>query len=184
MSYYMHNLEGLFCKTAKHWINRKNDSRKKHYMGRILLAQQEEGIWRGCSHRAFGPAGGEGRPAGRWQAGPLGYWIGRAPADPTGSRQGRAWSTEAFSLLVHEAEDAGGRRQSSSGIRRIWARGWSSGVLVEEADEDLIEQGDKAVVQAAPRPGGLKHYLETFLGVGPQAGVVDHLAQLAEPPWV
>ena len=55
------------------------------------------------------------------------------------------------------------------------------GELVEETDEDLVEQGDEAVVQAAPRPGGLKqYYLETFLGVGPQAGVVDHLAQPAD----
>ena len=50
------------------------------------------------------------------------------------------------------------------------------GELVEEADKDLVEQGDEAVVQAAPHPGGLKHYLETFLDAGPQAGVVDHLA--------
>ena len=50
------------------------------------------------------------------------------------------------------------------------------GELAEEADEDLVEQGDKAVVQVAPRPGGLKHYLETFLGARMQAGVVDHLA--------
>jgi len=53
--------------------------------------------------------------------------------------------------------------------------------LVEEADEDLVEQGDEAVVQAAPRPSSLKkYYLETFLVVGPQAGVVDHLTQLAD----
>ena len=51
------------------------------------------------------------------------------------------------------------------------------GELVEEADEDLVEQGDEAVVQEAPRPGNLKQYLETFLGAGPQAGIVDHLAQ-------
>ena len=49
--------------------------------------------------------------------------------------------------------------------------------LVEEADKDLVEQGDEVVVQVAPRPGGLKHGLETFLGAGPQAGVMDHLAQ-------
>lgn len=54
------------------------------------------------------------------------------------------------------------------------------GELVEEADEDLDEQGDEAVVQAASRPGGLKHDLEMFLGAGPQAGVVDHLAQPAD----
>ena len=54
------------------------------------------------------------------------------------------------------------------------------GELVEEIDEDLFEQGDEAVVLAAPRPGVLKQYLETFLGVGPQAGVVDHLAQPAD----
>ena len=74
------------------------------------------------------------------------------------------------------------------GYRRAWARRLEAyvkvvrkllddGELVEEANEDLVEQGDEAVVQAAPRPGGLKHYLETFLGAGPQAGVVDHLAQ-------
>ena len=77
------------------------------------------------------------------------------------------------------------------GHRRAWAR-WleayvkvvrellDDGELVEETDEDLVEQGDEVVVQAAPRPGGLKHYLETFLGAGPQAGVVDHLAQPAD----
>ena len=75
--------------------------------------------------------------------------------------------------------------------RRAWARGLEAyvkvvrellddGELVEEADEDRIEQGDEAVVQAAPRPGGLKHYLETFLGARMQAGVVDHLAQPAD----
>ena len=41
------------------------------------------------------------------------------------------------------------------------------GELVEETDEDVVEQGDEAVVQVASRPGGLKHDLETFLGVGP-----------------
>ena len=75
------------------------------------------------------------------------------------------------------------------GHRRAWARRLEAyvkvvrkllddGELVEETDEDLVEQEDEAVVQAAPRPGGLKqYYLETFLVVGPQAGVVDHLAQ-------
>ena len=48
--------------------------------------------------------------------------------------------------------------------------------LLKKTDEDLVEQGDEAVVQAVPLPGGLKHYLETFLGAGPQTGVVDHLA--------
>ena len=78
------------------------------------------------------------------------------------------------------------------GHRRAWARRLEAyvkvvrellddGELVEETDEDLVEQGDEAVVQAAPRPGGLKqYYLETFLGAGPQAGVVDHLAQPAD----
>ena len=53
--------------------------------------------------------------------------------------------------------------------RRDWARGLEAyvkvirellddGELVEETDEDLVEQGDEAVVQAAPRPGGLKQY--------------------------
>ena len=56
-----------------------------------------------------------------------------------------------------------------------------NGELVEETDEDLVEQGDEAVVQAAPRPAGLKqYYQEMFLGAGPQAGVVDHLAQPAD----
>ena len=70
---------------------------------------------------------------------------------------------------------------------RAWVRGLEAyvkvvrellddGELVEEADEDLVEQGDEVVIQAAPRPGGLKHYLETFLGGRMQAGVVDHLA--------
>ena len=78
------------------------------------------------------------------------------------------------------------------GHRRAWARRLKAyvkvirellddGELVEETDEDLIEQGDEVVVQAAPRPGGLKkYYLETFLSAGPQAGVVDHLAQPAD----
>ena len=75
------------------------------------------------------------------------------------------------------------------GHRRAWAHRLEAyvkvvrkllddGELVEETDEDLVEQGDEAVVQAAPHPGGLKqYYLETFLGVGPQASIVDHLAQ-------
>ena len=78
------------------------------------------------------------------------------------------------------------------GHRRAWARRLEAyvivarellddGELVEETDEDFVEQGDEVVVQAAPRPGGLKqYYLETFLGAGPQAGVVDHLAQPAD----
>ena len=78
------------------------------------------------------------------------------------------------------------------GHRRAWAHRLEAyvkvvrkllddGELVEETDEDLVEQGDEAVVQAAPRPGGLKqYYLETFLGAGPQAGIVDHLAQPAD----
>ena len=61
------------------------------------------------------------------------------------------------------------------GHHRAWARRLEAyvkvvrkllddGELVEETDEDLIEQGDEAVVQATPRPGGLKqYYLETFL---------------------
>ena len=64
------------------------------------------------------------------------------------------------------------------GHRRAWARRLEAyvkvvckllddGELVEETDEDLIEQGDEAVVQAAPRPGGLKqYYLDMFLGAG------------------
>ena len=64
------------------------------------------------------------------------------------------------------------------GHRRAWARRLEAyvkvvrkllddGELVEETNEDLIEQGDEVVVQAAPRPGGLKqYYLETFLGAG------------------
>ena len=64
------------------------------------------------------------------------------------------------------------------GHRRAWARRLEAyvkvirkllddGELVEETDEDLVEQGDGAVVQAAPRPDGLKqYYLETFLGAG------------------
>ena len=76
--------------------------------------------------------------------------------------------------------------------RRAWARGLEAyvkvvcellddGELVQETDEDLIEQGDEVVVQAAPRPAGLKqYYLEMFLIAGPQAGVVDHLLQPAD----
>ena len=64
------------------------------------------------------------------------------------------------------------------GHRRAWARRLEAyvkvvrkllddGELVEESDEDHVEQGDEAVVQAAPRPGGLKqYYLEMFLGAG------------------
>ena len=78
------------------------------------------------------------------------------------------------------------------GHRRAWARRLQAyvkvvcklldgGELVEETDEDLVEQGDEAVVQAAPRPGSLKqYYLETLLGAGPWASVVDHLAQPAD----
>ena len=74
---------------------------------------------------------------------------------------------------------------------RAWARGLEAyvnvvrellddGELVEEADKDLVEQGDEAIVQAAPCPGGLKHDMEMFLGVVPQDSVMDHLAQLAD----
>ena len=78
------------------------------------------------------------------------------------------------------------------GHRRAWARRLKAyvkvvrellddGELVEETDEDLVEQGDEVVVQAAPRPSGLKqYYLEMFLVAGPQADVVDHLAQPAD----
>ena len=75
----------------------------------------------------------------------------------------RAWACrlKAYVKVVHELLD--------------------DGELIEETDEDLVEQGDEAVVQAAPHPGGLKqYYLETFLGAGLQAGVVDHLAQPAD----
>ena len=55
------------------------------------------------------------------------------------------------------------------GHRRAWARRLEAyvkvvrellfdGELVEETDEDLVEQGDEVVVQAAPRPGALKQY--------------------------
>ena len=79
-----------------------------------------------------------------------------------------------------------------SGHRRAWARRLEAyvkvvrkllddGELVKETNEDLVEQGDEDVVQAAPRPGGLKkYYLEPFLGAGPQAGIKDHLAQPAD----
>ena len=78
------------------------------------------------------------------------------------------------------------------GHRRAWAcrleayvkvvrKLLDDGELVEETNEDLVEQGDEVVVQAAPRPGGLKqYYLETFLVAGPQADIVDHLAQSAD----
>ena len=87
-------------------------------------------------------------------------------------------------VVTIEAVEGGGHR-------RAWARGLEAyvkvicellddGELVEEADKDLVEQGDEAVVQAASHPGGLKHDLETFLSAGPEAGVVDHLAQSAD----
>ena len=78
------------------------------------------------------------------------------------------------------------------GHRRSWARRLEAyvkvflellddGELVEETNEDLVEQGDEAVVQAAPRPGGLKqYYLETFLGAELRAGIMDHLAHPAD----
>ena len=65
------------------------------------------------------------------------------------------------------------------GHHRAWARRLKAyvkvvrellddGELVEETDEDLDEQGDEVVVQAAPRPAGLKqYYLETFHVAGP-----------------
>ena len=77
-----------------------------------------------------------------------------------GHRRARVRGLEAYVKVVHEILD--------------------DDELVEEVNEDLIEQGDEVVVQAAPHPGGLKHYLETFLGAGPHASVVDHLAQPAD----
>ena len=65
------------------------------------------------------------------------------------------------------------------GHRRAWAHRLKAyvkvirellndGELVEETNEDLVKQGDEAVFQADPRPGGLKqYYMETFLGAGP-----------------
>jgi len=55
------------------------------------------------------------------------------------------------------------------GNRRAWAHRLEAYVkvvrklldddeLVEETDEDLVEQGCEADVQAAPRPGDLKQY--------------------------
>ena len=87
-------------------------------------------------------------------------------------------------VVTIEAIEGGGRRRS-------WARGLEAyvkvvrellddGELVEEADEDLVKQGDEVVVQEASRPGGLKHDLETFLGAKPLAGAMDHLAQPAD----
>ena len=84
-------------------------------------------------------------------------------------------------VVTIEAGEGGGHR-------RAWARGLEAyvkvvrellddGELVEEADEGLVEQGDEAIVQDTSCPSGLKHDLETFLGAGPQARVVDHLAQ-------
>ena len=57
-----------------------------------------------------------------------------------GGRHHRAWACglEAYVKLIRELLD--------------------HGELVEETDEDLVEQGDEVVVQAAPRPGGLKQY--------------------------
>ena len=54
------------------------------------------------------------------------------------------------------------------------------GEIVGEADEDLVKQGDEAVVQQASRHGGLKHDLEMFLCVGPQVGILDQLAHPAD----
>ena len=87
-----------------------------------------------------------------------------------GQSQGHQCVEEVVTIEVVE----GGRH------RRAWARGLEAyvkvirellddGELVEETDEDLIEQGDKAVVQAAARPAGLKqYYLETILVAGPR----------------
>ena len=97
----MHDLEGLFYKTAKHWINRKFDPRKKTLHGPNPVGPTGRGDLERLLTSGLGPAGGEGRPAGRWQAGPLGYWIDRAPADPTGSRQGRVRSTEAAGCVIY-----------------------------------------------------------------------------------
>ena len=82
-----------------------------------------------------------------------------------GQSQGHQCAKEVVTIVAVEG----------GGHRRAWAR-WleayvkvvrkllDDGELVEETDEDLIEQGDEVVVQAAPRPGGLKqYYLETWI---------------------
>ena len=83
-----------------------------------------------------------------------------------GQSQGHQCVEEVVTIVAIE----GGRH------RRAWVRRLEAYVqvvrkllddseLLEETDEDLVEQGDEAVVQAAPRPGSLKqYYLETFLG--------------------
>ena len=79
-----------------------------------------------------------------------------------GQSQGHQRVKEVVTILAVEG----------GGHRRAWAcrleayvkvnrKLRDDGELVKETDEDLIEQGDEAVVQAAPRPGDLKHYLET-----------------------
>ena len=63
----MHDLEGLFCKTANPWKLAKIAwTGKKHSRAKILLAQHEEGIWKGCSHRALAQVG---EAAGQREAG-------------------------------------------------------------------------------------------------------------------
>ena len=85
-----------------------------------------------------------------------------------GQSQGHQCVEEVVTIV---AVEGGGHRRA--GARRLEAyvkvvcKLLDDGELVEETDEDLVEQGDEVVVQAAPRPGGLKqYYLETFLGAG------------------
>ena len=98
-----------------------------------------------------------------------------------GQSQGHQCVEEAVTIVAvegggHHKAWAGGLEAYVKVVRELL----DDGELVEEVDKDLVEQGDEVVVQEASRPGGLKHDLETFLGVGPQDGVVDHVAQPAD----
>ena len=85
-----------------------------------------------------------------------------------GQSQGHQCVKEIVTIV---AVEGGGHRRARA--RRLEAyvkvvpKLLDDGELVKETDEDLVEQGDEGVIQAAPRPGALKqYYLETFLGAG------------------
>ena len=72
-----------------------------------------------------------------------------------------------YSLMVSSKNDLNWLYEPPQHMHRFAIVLLDNDELVEEADEDLVGQGDEAVVQEASRPGGLKHDLETFLGARP-----------------
>ena len=144
-----------------------HSSRKKTILGRVLLAQQEQGRGWACPHPwalaqlvERGGRQGAGRPAhsGTGSVVPL-----PIPLDQGKDEHGQRRRSPRSFMKQRTQGDGVKAAAEGGGIRRIWARGWSSG--------GLGRRRGAAVIPGAPREDAARNLAEQHAGVGLQPRV-------------